>query len=145
MGEPVELALDAVGVRTFLDDVWPGVTDGFVIESLEPMSARVRLPYAGQSLRPGGTISGPTLIMLADTAMWIALLGVIGRVPLSVTSHLDIDFLRKPAPADLVGHATLLKVGRRLAVGDVLIYSDGDERPCARSSVTYAIPAEAGS
>jgi uncharacterized protein (TIGR00369 family) len=136
------LALDAPGVVSFLNEVWPGATDAFVIESLEPMHARVRLPYAGQSLRPGGTISGPTLMMLADTSMWIALLGMIGRVPLSVTSHLDIDFLRKPAPADLVGHARILKLGRRLAVGDVLIHSDGEEQPCARSSVTYAIPAD---
>ena len=87
---------------------------------------------AGNRCDPGGTISGPTLMMLADTAMWVALLGMIGRVPLSVTSHLDIDFLRKPAPADLVAHARLLKLGRRLAVGDVLMYSDGEEQPCAR-------------
>ncbi len=77
---------------------------------------------------------------LADTAMWVALLGMIGREPLSVTSHLDIDFLRKPAAADVVGVATLHKVGRKLAVGDVLMYSDGESQPCARSSVTYAIP-----
>jgi acyl-coenzyme A thioesterase PaaI-like protein len=65
---------------------------------------------------------------------------MIGRVPLSVTSHLDIDFLRKPAPRDVLGHARLLKLGKRLAVGDVLMYSDGEHEPCARSAVTYAIP-----
>ena len=77
---------------------------------------------------------------LADTGMWVALLAMIGRVPLSVTSHLDIDFLRKPAPADVIAHTTLHKLGRRLAVGDVIMYSDGEDRPCARASVTYAIP-----
>ena len=104
------------------------------------MRARVRMPFQEWRLRPGGTISGPSLMTLADTALWVALLGMIGREPLSVTSHLDIDFLRKPAPADVIAHTTLHKVGKRLAVGDVLMYSDGEEMPCARASVTYAIP-----
>lgn len=99
------------------------------------------MPFNTGRLRPGGTISGPSLMALADTAMWVALLAMIGREPLSVTSHLDIDFLRKPDPADVVARATLHKIGRRLAVGDVLMYSDGETQPCARSSVTYAIPA----
>ena len=65
---------------------------------------------------------------LADTGLWVALLAMIGREPLSVTSHLDIDFLRKPAPADVIAHTTLHKIGKRLAVGDVLMYSDGERR-----------------
>ncbi len=77
---------------------------------------------------------------LADTGLWVALLAMIGREPLSVTSHLDIDFLRKPAPADVIAHTMLHKVGKRLAVGDVLMYSAGEDVPCARASVTYAIP-----
>ena len=104
------------------------------------MCARVRMPFQEWRLRPGGTISGPSLMTLADTALWVALLAMIGREALSVTSHLDIDFLRKPAPADVIAHTTLHKVGKRLAVGDVLMYSDGEEMPCARASVTYAIP-----
>jgi len=104
------------------------------------MRARVRMLFTEFRLRPGGTISGPSLMTLADTALWVALLGMIGREPLSVTSHLDIDFLRKPAPADVIAHTTLHKIGRRLAVGDVLMFSDGEEMPCARASVTYAIP-----
>ena len=135
-----QLRLSANAVAEFLDEVFPGAMDHFLIEELEPMRARVRMIFSEFRLRPGGTISGPSLMTLADTALWVALLGMIGREPLSVTSHLDIDFLRKPAAADVIAHTTLHKIGRRLAVGDVLMYSDGEEQPCARASVTYAIP-----
>ena len=135
-----QLRLSANAVAEFLDEVFPGAMDHFLIEELEPMRARVRMMFSEFRLRPGGTISGPSLMTLADTALWVALLGMIGREPLSVTSHLDIDFLRKPAAADVIAHTTLHKIGRRLAVGDVLMYSDGEEQPCARASVTYAIP-----
>ena len=135
-----QLRLSANAVAEFLDEVFPGAMDHFLIEELEPMRARVRMIFSEFRLRPGGTISGPSLMTLADTALWVALLGMVGREPLSVTSHLDIDFLRKPAAADVIAHTTLHKIGRRLAVGDVLMYSDGEEQPCARASVTYAIP-----
>jgi uncharacterized protein (TIGR00369 family) len=135
-----EQRLSGAEITEFLKEVFPGAMERFDIEDVQPMSARVRMRYSEFSLRPGGTISGPSLMTLADTATWVALLGMIGREPLSVTSHLDIDFLRKPAPADVIGHATLHKVGKRLAVADVLMYSDGEKQPCARSSVTYAIP-----
>jgi uncharacterized protein (TIGR00369 family) len=135
-----ELRLDAAQITEFLNEVFPGAMDRFVIEELAPMRARVRMMYSEFQLRPGGTISGPSLMTLADTATWIALLAMIGREPLSVTSHLDIDFLRKPAPADVLGHAVLHKIGKKLAVGDVLMYSDGEDVACARASVTYAIP-----
>ena len=132
--------LSASEIADFLNEVFPGAMDHFVIEHVEPMRARVRMLFTEWRLRPGGTISGPSLMTLADTGLWVALLAMIGREPLSVTSHLDIDFLRKPAPADVVAHTTLHKIGKRLAVGDVLMYSDGEEVPCARASVTYAIP-----
>jgi uncharacterized protein (TIGR00369 family) len=136
----VTLRLAAAEITEFLNEVFPGAMERFAIEHVQPMSARVRMRYSEFQLRPGGTLSGPSLMGLADTAIWVALLGMIGREPLSVTSHLDIDFLRKPAAADVIGHATLHKLGKRLAVGDVLMYSDGETQPCARSSVTYAIP-----
>jgi uncharacterized protein (TIGR00369 family) len=132
--------LSAAEITAFLQEVFPGAMESFVIEDVGPMRARVRMPFSQYRLRPGGTISGPSLMTLADTAMWVALLAMIGREPLSVTSDLDIDFLRKPEPRDVIGHCTLHKVGKRLAVGDVLMYSDGESAPCARSSVTYAIP-----
>jgi uncharacterized protein (TIGR00369 family) len=104
------------------------------------MHARIRMPFQTRQLRPGGTISGPSLMALADTGLWVALLAMIGREALSVTSHLDIDFLRKPAAADVIADTVLHKLGKRLAVGTVLMYSDGEDMPCARASVTYAIP-----
>jgi uncharacterized protein (TIGR00369 family) len=134
------VVLDADEITAFLEEVFPGAMEAFVIEEVAANAARVRMVFAPHRLRPGGTIAGPALMTLADTSMWVALLAMIGRVPLSVTSHLDIDFLRKPAPRDVIGHARLLKLGKRLAVGDVLMYSDGEAQPCARSSVTYAIP-----
>ena len=132
--------LTAADVTAFLQDVFPGAMDHFVIEDVRPMHARVRMLFTEFRLRPGGTISGPSLMTLADTGLWVALLAMIGREPLSVTSHLDIDFLRKPAPADVIAETTLHKIGKRLAVGDVIMYSAGESVPCARASVTYAIP-----
>jgi acyl-coenzyme A thioesterase PaaI-like protein len=134
------IRLTAAEIAAFLDEVFPGAMDHFVIEDVRPMGARVRMLFNEFRLRPGGTISGPSLMTLADTGLWVALLAMIGREPLSVTSHLDIDFLRKPGPADVVAQTSLLKVGKRLAVGDVLMYSAGERVPCARASVTYAIP-----
>jgi len=136
----IEVRLNAEEIGEFLNEVYPGAMENFKIEEVAPMRARIRMPFQTRQLRPGGTISGPSLMALADTGLWVALLAMIGRVPLSVTSHLDIDFLRNPAPADVIAHTTLHKVGRRLAVGDVLMYSDGEQMPCARASVTYAIP-----
>jgi acyl-coenzyme A thioesterase PaaI-like protein len=132
--------LSAAEITAFLDEVFPGSMEYFVIEDVRPMHARVRMVFNEFRLRPGGTISGPSLMMLADTGLWVALLAMIGREPLSVTSHLDIDFLRKPGPADVIAETTLHKIGKRLAVGDVLMYSAGESAPCARASVTYAIP-----
>jgi len=136
----LEQRLTAAEITEFLEEVFPGTMESFTIEEVSPMRARLRMPFREWRLRPGGTISGPSLMTLADTALWVALLAMIGREALSVTSHLDIDFLRKPAPADVIAHTTLHKLGKRLAVGDVLMYSDGEEMPCARASVTYAIP-----
>jgi uncharacterized protein (TIGR00369 family) len=112
----------------------------FRVEEAGPMFARVRMLYRDEHLRPGGTISGPAMMTLADTAMYMALLGMIGPVALAVTTSLNINFLRKPARADCVGEARLLKLGKRLAVGAVTIYSDGDAEPVAHATVTYSIP-----
>src|SRR5690606_19121575 len=98
-----------------------------------------------EDLRPGGTVSGPVLMAVADVALYVAILGEIGIVPLAVTTSLNINFLRKPAAdRDIIGVCTLLKVGRSLAVGEVSIYSAGDPDPVAHAVGTYAIPAGAG-
>ena len=115
--------------------------DGHVsIEVLGGKSARARFRVGKKHLRPGDTVSGPTLMALADVAMYAALLGEIGLVPLAVTTSLNINFLRKPAQRDLIGEAKLLKVGKRLAVGEVTLFSDGDSEPVAHVTCTYSIP-----
>ena len=103
---------------------------------------RVRQAFKPSSLRPGGTISGPTMMALADFAMYVGVLASIGPVPLAVTINLNINFLRKPAARDLIAECRLLKLGKRLAVGEVTISSDGVEEPVAHVTATYSIPAK---
>ncbi len=93
-----------------------------------------------RSLRPGGTVSGPTMMELADFAMYVAVFSAIGPQPLAVTTNLNINFLRKPAAADLIADAKLMKVGKRLAVGEVIIRSEGQDEPVAHVTSTYSIP-----
>ena len=101
---------------------------------------RVRKAFHEDHLRPGGTISGPTMMELADFAMYVAVFSAIGPQPLAVTTNLNINFLRKPTRADLLADAHLMKVGKRLAVGEVTIYSDGTDDPVAHVTATYSIP-----
>jgi uncharacterized protein (TIGR00369 family) len=115
--------------------------DGLIIiESLGERSARARFRVGKKHLRPGDTVSGPTLMALADVAMYAALLGEIGLIPMAVTTNLNINFLRKPAQRDVIGWAKLLKVGKRLAVGEVTLFSEGDPEPVAHVTCTYSIP-----
>jgi uncharacterized protein (TIGR00369 family) len=102
---------------------------------------RVRLGFAPQTLRPGGTISGPTLMMLADIAMYVAVLASIGWQPLAVTTSLNINFLKKPPPGALIAECRLIKLGRRLAVGDVGIRAEeGEDDLVAHATSTYSLP-----
>jgi uncharacterized protein (TIGR00369 family) len=113
-----------------------------IIEAVGERRATVTLPVDASDLRPGGTVSGPTLMALGDVALYVALLGEIGIVPLAVTSSLTINFLRKPqAGRRVTGVCTLLKVGRSLAVGEVVLYSEGIAEPVAHVVGTYSIPA----
>ena len=92
-------------------------------------------------LRPGGTVSGPVLMSVADVALYVAILGEIGIVPLTVTTSLNINFMRKPsASSSIVGVCKLLKLGKSLAVGEVSLYSQGSEEPVAHVVGTYSIP-----
>jgi uncharacterized protein (TIGR00369 family) len=111
-----------------------------LIEAIGKKSARARFRVGKKHLRPGDTVSGPTLMALADIAMYAALLGEIGLVPLAVTTSLNINFLRRPKQSDVVGKAKLLKVGKRLAVGEVSLISEGDGELVAHVTCTYAIP-----
>src|SRR6185437_14375479 len=112
----------------------------FTVERVDEMVGRFRMRYDRRHLRPGGTIAGPSLMMLSDMAMYLTLLGMIGPVALAVTTNLNINFLRKPAQADVIAECRLLKLGKRLAIGEVTMYSDGDAEPVAHATVTYSIP-----
>jgi uncharacterized protein (TIGR00369 family) len=114
---------------------------GLSILSVWHGGCRVRLPFQDRSLRPGGTISGPTVMMLADVAMYVALLASIGWEPLAVTTSLNINFLRKPAPRAIEAECRLLKLGKRLAVGDIAVRSEGEDELVAHATSTYSIPA----
>jgi uncharacterized protein (TIGR00369 family) len=103
-------------------------------------AATARLPFRADFLRPGGTISGPMLMGLADLVMYAAVLSKAGRVELAVTTSLTINFLRKPAPAAILAHGKLLKFGRRLAYGEVELFTEGDSEMVAHVVATYSIP-----
>jgi uncharacterized protein (TIGR00369 family) len=113
---------------------------GYDLEEIWFGGCRLRRRYDPQSLRPGGTLSGATMMALADFAMYVAVLSAIGWVPLAVTTNLSINFLRKPAPDDLVATARLIKLGKRLAVGEIGIRSPGEEDLVAHVTSTYSIP-----
>jgi uncharacterized protein (TIGR00369 family) len=117
---------------------FPG--SGLSIEALWDGGCQVRQAFREASLRPGGTISGPTMMALADVAVYVALLAAIGPVPLAVTINLNINFLRKPGRCDLTAEARLLKLGKRLAIGEVTIRCDGEQSPVAHATSTYSIP-----
>ena len=101
---------------------------------------RVRQAYRDSFVRPGGTISGPTMMALADFALYVAVLASIGPVPLAVTTNFNINFLRRPAQRDLIAEAKLMKLGKRLAVGEVAVCSEGYDDPVAHVTATYSIP-----
>ncbi len=113
---------------------------GFVTTEIAFGTARVEMPAGPSHIRPGGTISGPAQMALADFALYAAVLGAIGSVPLAVTTNLSVNFLRKPHPGTLVAEARLIKLGKRLAVGDVFIHGEAEGEPCCHVTGTYSIP-----
>ena len=115
---------------------------GLSIERADYGDVRIRRAFHEDHLRPGGTISGPTMMELADFAMYVAVFSAIGPQPLAVTTNLNINFLRKAAAADLTAEARLMKVGKRLAVGEVILRSEGQAEPVAHVTSTYSIPQE---
>ena len=137
--------MDVAALNAFTARDFAQVADDFVIEALTVDGIEVRLKVATRHLRPGGTVSGPSIFALADVAVYLAILSRIGPVALAVTTSASLDFLRKPrAGADLIARTRLLKLGRSLAVGEVLVYSDGTPEPVARAALTYSIPPERG-
>ncbi len=110
------------------------------VEHLERGTARVRLRFSEGINRPGGTISGPAMMALADLVMYAVVLSHDRRLKMAVTTTLNINFLRKPGPADLIAEGHVLKLGRRLAVIEVAIFSDGEREPVAHATGTYSLP-----
>ena len=138
------LKMSAAEVAAFLKREFPQIDPmDLRIEKLEPGSARLRVPHHERHLRPGGTISGPTMMALADASAYVLLLGMLGPVALAVTTSLTINFLRRPEPADLVCEIRILKLGRRLAVLEAQLYAGGEE-PVAHVTATYSIPPDNG-
>jgi uncharacterized protein (TIGR00369 family) len=113
----------------------------YEIEEVWYGGCRLRHPFSENSLRPGGTLSGTTMMSLADFTMYVAVLSAIGWVPLAVTTNLTINFLKRPAARNLIAEARLIKLGKRLAVGEIGIRSDGDDELVAHATSTYSIPA----
>jgi uncharacterized protein (TIGR00369 family) len=136
----MDLKLTIPEMHAFLAEVFPQIGSRFEVVEMEPFYLRVRMTAADADLRPGGTVSGPAMFMLADCAFYMATLAMIGREALAVTTSCAIDFMRKPGPGGLVADARILKLGRSLSVGDVMLFSDGTDGPVARASLTYSIP-----
>lgn len=132
--------MNAAELQAFLGREFPQVAGDFVVEAAGEETV-IRLVVAERHLRPGGTVSGPSMFALADVGLYLAILHRLGPVALAVTTNCSMDFMRKPeAGRDLIAKVRLLKLGRVLAVGDVLIFSDGGTAPVARASLTYSIP-----
>ncbi|MBM3643894.1 MAG: PaaI family thioesterase [Alphaproteobacteria bacterium] len=128
-------------LHAFMAESFPQAAHmGFRIEELDDTRIRLRVPMHDRHLRPGGTVSGPTLMWTVDCAFYLLIMGRIGPVALAVTTNLNINFMRKPEPVDVLAEARLLKLGRTLAVGDVTLFSDGKADPVAHATITYAIP-----
>jgi uncharacterized protein (TIGR00369 family) len=135
------MTIEAIGAlleKEFPQAFYPGC--GLTIERVNLGDVRIRKAFHEDHLRPGGTVSGPTMMELADFAMYVAVFSAVGPQALAVTTNLNINFLRKPAAADLIAEARLMKIGKRLAVGEVSLYSDGQDEIVAHVTSTYSLP-----
>lgn len=131
-------------LTAFLREAFAQVAEDFAVDAVTGDGVRVRLVVADRHLRPGGTVSGPSMFALADVGAYLAILSRIGPVALAVTTNCAIDFMRKPASGvDLICETRILKLGRALAVCDCLLFSEGKDAPVARASLTYSIPPNA--
>ena len=134
--------MSKIDLENFLEKEFPQVSNNFKILNTKPNSLSMLMHISDEHLRPGGTVSGPTMFLLADVSFYLATLSMIGPKSLTVTTNCSINFLRKPNISDLISESRVLKIGKTLSVGDVLIYSEGIKEPVARASLTYSIPRE---
>jgi len=136
--------LTVAEIERFLDEEFPQLHHGgrtFSVEGVGPMSAQLRMAAHEKHLRPGGTVSGPAMFTLADVGLYVVILAHIGPVALAVTTNLNINFLRKPPKGDLIANCRLLKLGKRLAVGEATLFAENSDEPVAHAVGTYSIPA----
>jgi len=135
------LALNQTELSEFIKEVFPQAdTYQWTIEQLVPGSIAVSMEIGERHLRPGGTVSGPTMFALADVAAYLVILGHIGKVALAVTTSLNINFLSKPPQGNLIAHCSLIKLGKRLAICELHITGIDDPQIVAQATVTYSIP-----
>ena len=134
--------MSKIDLEKFLEKEFPQVSNNFKILNTKPNSLSMLMHISDEHLRPGGTVSGPTMFLLADVSFYLATLSMIGPKSLTVTTNCSINFLRKPNISDLISETRVLKIGKTLSVGDVLIYSEGIKEPVAHASLTYSIPRE---
>ena len=136
-------AFTVAEMTDYLEEVFPEVmlqSGNMEVEAVGYGSCRIRLKFRANQLRPGGTISGPTMMGLADFATYVAVLGALGKVPLAVTTSLNINFLKKPGARDLIAECRLFKIGKRLCIGEAMIAGEGDDEPVAHATATYSVP-----
>ena len=134
--------MSKIDLEKFLEKEFPQVSNNFKILNTKPNSLSMLMHISDEHLRPGGTVSGPTMFLLADVSFYLATLSMIGPKSLTVTTNCSINFLRKPNISNLISESRVLKIGKTLSVGDVLIYSEGIKEPVAHASLTYSIPRE---
>ncbi len=127
-------------LNDFLEKEFPQVNKNFEILKVSNKNFSMLMHISSEHLRPGATVSGPTMFLLADVTFYLATLSVIGPKSLTVTTNCSINFLRKPNEKNLISEARILKLGKTLSVGDVLIYSEDIDEPVAHASMTYSIP-----
>lgn len=132
--------MSKIDLENFLEKEFPQVSNNFKILNTKPNSLSMLMHISDEHLRPGGTVSGPTMFLLADVSFYLATLSMIGPKSLTVTTNCSINFLRKPNEKNLISEARILKLGKTLSVGDVLIYSEDIDKPVAHASLTYSIP-----
>jgi uncharacterized protein (TIGR00369 family) len=142
--DPASRGLDAAQVEALINRHFPQIHVGgrsMLIEETAARHARVRLKQQARHVRPGGTLSGPTMFTLADFSIYVAIIATLGEAGIeAVTTTLTINFLAKPRPRDLVSVVRLIRVGRRLAVGEAQLFSDGAAEMVAQATATYALP-----
>ena len=137
----MEMKMDADALQAFLERDFPQVAGQFGFVEVAPPVVTMALTASDMHLRPGGTVSGPSMFGLADVSAYFCILSVLGPVGLAVTTNCSIDFMRKPAPGRLLCRMELLKLGRALAVCEGRLFSEGaEDRPVARAALTYSIP-----